>query len=90
MAHHQKAGSFAKRNQHAKPKQGLTAQVLFYFGLILLLFSALYLLLNRSNAESIISSLIPFLVAGAALVVISQVMKSNKAVGTVFNSRKKK
>lgn len=90
MAHHQKAGSFAKRNQHQKPKPGLTAQVLLYFGLILLLFSILYLLLNRANADSIINSLIPFLVAGAVLVVISQVMKSNKAVGTIFNNRKKK
>ncbi|MBK8086539.1 MAG: hypothetical protein IPK31_00280 [Chitinophagaceae bacterium] len=90
MAHHQKTGSFAKRNQHQKPKPGLTSQVLLYFGLILLLFSILYLLLNRTNADSMISTLLPFLVTGAVLVVISQVIKSNKAAGNILNSRKKK
>lgn len=90
MAHHQKTGSFTKRNQHQKPKPGLTAQVLLYFGLFLLLFSILYLLLNRTNADSIMSSLLPFIIAGAVLVVVSQVMKSNKAAGSILSSRKKK
>ena len=90
MPHQQKTGSFAKRNQHQKPKPGLTSQVLLYFGLILLLFSILYLLLNRANADSIMGSLLPFLIGGAALVVISQVMKSNKAADNIFNGRKKK
>lgn len=90
MLQHQKRGSFTKRNQHTKPKTNLTAQVILYFGLISLLISFLYIILNRSEADVIISSWLPFMIAGVILIVISQVMKSAGSSGDVFSNRKKK
>lgn len=90
MAHHQKTGSFAKRIQHQKQQQGLTARVLLYFGLIILLFSMLYLLVNFTNTDSIISSWLPFMISGLALVVVSQLMLSKKSHTQALGNRKKK
>ena len=90
MLQHEKRGSFAKRNQHSKPPANLTAQVILYFGLIILVCSILYLAFNFSMADSVISSLLPFMISGSALIVISQIIRANHSTGNIFSSRKKK
>jgi hypothetical protein len=89
MLQHQKRGSFAKRNQHAKVKPNLTAQVILYFGVISLLISVLYIILNRTQADVIMSSWLPFMIGGVILIVISQVMKSAGSSSHDLSKRKK-
>lgn len=89
MAHHSKNGNFIKGNQHQGPQKKIMAQVVFYFGLISLLISVLYIILNRTEADTIMNSWLPFMIAGVILIVISQVIKSTGVPGKNLNRKKK-
>lgn len=75
MAQKHTTGSFAKRKRNQKPKPGLTAQVILYFGLFLLIFSLLYMALNLDKADTILSTWLLFFIAGLALMAVSRFFK---------------
>lgn len=53
---------------------GLTAGM-FYAGVIILISALSYMVAHLSEADSIAGSWLPFMIAGAALVCISQIVK---------------
>ena len=51
-------------------------KVIFYLGALLLIVSFGYMIANFEKADKIVSIWVPFVLAGAAMIVLSQVIKS--------------
>ena len=51
-------------------------KIIFYFGSLLLIVSFVYMIANFEKADKIVSVWVPFVIAGSAMIVLSQVIKS--------------
>ena len=51
-------------------------KIIFYFGSLLLIVSFGYMIANFEKADQIVSVWVPFVIAGSAMIVLSQVIKS--------------
>lgn len=62
-----------EKNTHQK-FTGILSSVLLYLGLAILVFSFAYLIFNFEKSETLIGILVPFLVGGLGLVLVSQLI----------------
>ena len=70
---------FLKNQPEDKKKHqqmaSLVSRTLLYLGMLILLLTLIYLIINIGQTDKLISMVIPFLVAGIGLILVSQFVK---------------